>query len=104
MCTLRQNENGQLEAIPETIHLLVNEDEAPVPEEQQEFLSVSQGDMEDNNVVLPAETFENEQELGTVFIKGEPNEQATIQEDCEDLEREEDVQEEDVKPGIFVYD
>lgn len=80
----------------------MNEEEAPVPEEPQEFLeTVSQDCMANNNVALSTESLENEQELRTVFIKGEPCEQANNQEDCEELEREDDVQEEDIKPGIL---
>lgn len=81
----------------------MNDEESAVSEEQQEFLeAVPQDCIEDNNTALQTEAVQNE-EL-SVFIKGEPSEHVTNEEDYEELERDsEDQREEvDIKPGICV--
>lgn len=76
--------------------------EETVPDGEQEFLeSIHQDCMEDDSAVQ-TESVENEGL--SVFIKGEPSEQEINEEECEDLERQDESEHDDVdvKPGIHV--
>lgn len=106
--SFRQNEQGQLEAIPETIHLLLNEGEDPSEQEvfenendeivinnTQQFQSNQ--DAQDDDTILTESTIDNENEDYPSFIKGEPCEQV-INQEGENFEQDNTI---DVKPGRY---
>lgn len=112
---LRQTEGGQLEAIPETIHLLPNEEELTSDEQQELFetqeLVVNdthefrrEQETETHSAIHTEKMVENEEEF-SIFVKGEPSEQCINEE--ESLQHEVEIENEDldVKPGekMFVF-
>lgn len=107
--SFRQNEQGQLEAIPETIHLLLNEGEDPLEQvfENEEIVisntqqyESDQDAQENDTIHTESSIIDENQEDYRTFIKGEPCEQIVNQE--ENFEQQgENIEEDtiDVKPG-----
>lgn len=105
--SFRQNEQGQLEAIPETIHLLLNEGEDPSEQQvfENEEIVISntqqfQSDQEAQENDTESTIIDENQEDYQTYIKGEPCEQIVNHE--ENFEQQGDIIEEDtidVKPG-----
>lgn len=93
---IRQNEHGQLEAIPETIHLLLNENEITL--EQQDELLASDTQEYQNNEIEPRENQEERQDYSN-FVKGEPPEQVIEEEEQFEQQYEGTNDDTDVKPG-----